>query len=303
MTVLRTATLELEKVSGRHRALDYLMLAKPRVVVMVLAVTMAGFSMGTVGTPDWAALLHMLIGVALSAGGSLALNQYIERDEDALMQRTQLRPLPDGRIQPFSALCFGVGITVGGLLYLTVMVHALAGFVTALTAVSYLFWYTPLKLRTSLCTIIGAIPGALPPVTGWVAAQGTFSGEVWVLFAILYLWQLPHSLAIAWLYREDYARAGFKLLPAIHPDGCSTGRQIVANCFALLAVGLLPTLVGLTGPGYFVAAFLLGLVFLGYGIHMAWQRTVEATRRLVYASLLYLPLIYLLMVIDKIPKP
>jgi protoheme IX farnesyltransferase len=302
MTVLRTATLELEKVSGRHRALDYLMLAKPRVVVMVLAVTMAGFYMGTVGTPDWAALLHMLIGVALSAGGTLALNQYIERDEDALMQRTQLRPLPDGRIQPFPALCFGVGITVGGLLYLTVIVHALAGFVTALTAVSYLFWYTPLKLRTSLCSIVGAIPGALPPVTGWVAAQGAFSSEVWVLFAILYLWQLPHSLAIAWLYREDYARAGFKLLPVIHPDGRSTGRQIVANCFALVAVGLLPTLVGLTGPGYFVAAFLLGLVFLGYGIHMAWQRTVEATRRLVYASLLYLPLIYLLMVIDKIPK-
>jgi protoheme IX farnesyltransferase len=187
----------------------------------------------------------------------------MEREEDALMQRTQSRPLPDGRIQPFPALCFGVGITVGGLLYLTVIVHALAGFVTALTACSYLFWYTPLKLRTSLCSVIGAIPGALPPVTGWVAAQGAFSGEVWVLFAILYLWQLPHSLAIAWLYREDYARAGFKLLPVIHPDGHSTVRQIIINCFALLAVGQLPTLVGLTGPVYFVAALLLGLVFLG----------------------------------------
>ena len=236
---------------------------------MVLAVTMAGFYMGTAGTPDWASLLHLLVGVALGAGGTLALNQYMERQEDALMQRTQSRPLPEGRIQPFPALCFGVGITVGGLLYLTFMVHALAGFVTAMTACTYLFWYTPLKLRTSLCSVIGAIPGALPPVTGWVAAQGAFGGEVWVLFAILYLWQLPHSLAIAWLYREDYARAGFKLLPVIHPDGHSTGRQIVANCLALLAVGLLPTLVGLTGAVYFVVAFILGVVFLGYGIHMA----------------------------------
>jgi heme o synthase len=302
MTVFRTATLELEKVAGRQRALDYLMLAKPRVVIMVLAVTMAGFYMGTVGTPHWASLFHLLVGVAFAAGGTLALNQYLEREEDALMQRTQFRPLPDGRIQPFSALCFGVGITVGGLLYLTVMVHALAGFVTALTACSYLFWYTPLKLRTSLCSVIGAIPGALPPVTGWVAAQGAFSGEVWVLFAILYLWQLPHSLAIAWLYREDYARAGFKLLPVVHPDGHSTVRQIMINCFALLAVGQLPTLVGLTGPVYFVVALLLGLVFLGYGMHMALCRTAEATRRLVYASLLYLPFIFLVMVFDKVPK-
>jgi protoheme IX farnesyltransferase len=302
MTVLRTAALELDKVSGRQRALDYLMLVKPRVVVMVLAVTMAGFYMGTVGTPDWAHLFHLLVGVAFAAGGTLALNQYMEREEDALMQRTQSRPLPDGRIQPFPALCFGVGITVGGLLYLTVMVHALAGFVTALTACSYLFWYTPLKLKTSLCSVIGAVPGALPPVTGWVTAHGAFSGEVWVLFAILYLWQLPHSLAIAWLYREDYARAGFKLLPVIHPDGHSTVRQIIINCFALLAVGQLPTLVGLTGPVYFVAAFLLGLVFLGYGMRMALRPTAEATRWLVYASLLYLPLIFLLMAIDKVPK-
>jgi protoheme IX farnesyltransferase len=302
MTVLRTATLELEKVSGRQRALDYLMLVKPRVVVMVLAVTMAGFYMGTVGTPDWARLLHLLLGVAFAAGGTLALNQYMEREEDALMQRTQSRPLPDRRMQPFPALCFGVGVTVSGLLYLTVMVHALAGFVTALTACSYLFWYTPLKLRTSLCSVVGAVPGALPPVTGWVAAQGAFSGEVWVLFAILYLWQLPHSLAIAWLYREDYARAGFKLLPVIHPDGYSTVRQIMINCLALLAVGQLPTLVGLTGPVYFVAALVLGLVFLGYGLRMALRPTAEATRRLVYASLLYLPLIFLLMVVDKVPK-
>jgi protoheme IX farnesyltransferase len=140
-------------------------------------------------------------------------------------------------------------------------------------------------------------------VTGWVAAQGALSSEVWVLFAVLFLWQLPHSLAIAWLYREDYARAGFRLLPVIHPDGYSTGRQIVINCLALLGVGLLPTLVGLTGPVYFVSVFILGLVFLGFGMHAAWSRTAEAARRLVLASLVYLPLVFLLMVIDKVPKP
>jgi protoheme IX farnesyltransferase len=248
-------------------------------------------------------LLHLLVGVALAAGGTLALNQYLEREEDALMRRTQSRPLPDGRIQPLPALCFGVVITVGGLLYLTTLVHALAGLVTAVTVGSYLFWYTPLKLKTSLCSVVGAVAGALPPVTGWVAARGAFGREAWVLFAILFLWQIPHSLAIAWLYREDYARAGFRLLPVIHPDGRSTGRQIVANCLALLAVGLLPTLMGLAGPVYFVAAFILGLVFLGFGIDAALSRTAEATRRLVLASVVYLPLVYLLMALDKVPRP
>jgi protoheme IX farnesyltransferase len=300
---LRTATIELEKVSVRQRVMDYLALAKPRVVVMVLAVTMAGFYMGTTGTADWVSLLHLLIGVALAAGGTLALNQYMEREEDALMRRTQLRPLPDGRVQPLSALCFGVVMTITGLLYTTVVVHTLAGLVTAAIACSYLFWYTPLKLKTSLCSIVGAIPGALPPVTGWVAARGELSSEVWVLFAVMFLWQLPHSLAIAWLYREDYARAGFQILPVIHPDGYSTGRQIMTNCLALLGVGLLPTLIGLTGPVYFVTAFILGLVFLGFGIDMARSRTAEAARRLVLASLVYLPVVFLLMVVDKVPKP
>ena len=304
MTALRTvmtATQGLEKAQVRQRVMDYLALTKPRVVVMVLAVTVAGFYMGTTGTPDWVSLTHLLVGVALAAGGTLALNQYIERDEDALMQRTQLRPLPDGRLQPLPVLCFGVMLTSSGLLYLTVMAHALAGFVTAVTVCTYLFWYTPLKLKTSLCSVVGAIPGALPPVTGWVAARGTFDGEVWVLFAILFLWQLPHSLGIGWLYRDDYARAGFRLLPVIHPDGRSTGRQIVTNCLALVAVGLLPTLVGLTGPWYFVTALVLGLAFLGFGIDMALSRTTEAARRLVLASLVYLPLVYVLMVLDKLP--
>ncbi len=304
MTALRTATtatMVLEKVSMRQRVMDYLALAKPRVVVMVMAVTVAGFYMGTTGVADWVRLLHLLIGVALSAGGTLALNQYMERDEDALMQRTQSRPLPEGRVQPLEALCFGAVMTIVGLLYLTVMAHVLAGLVTAVTVCTYLFAYTPLKLKTSLCSVVGAVPGALPPVTGWVAASGRFDAAVWVLFAILFLWQLPHSLAIAWLYRDDYARAGFRLLPVIHPDGRSTGRQIIANCLALLGVGLLPTLIGLTGPIYFMAAFIFGLVFLGFGVDAALSRTDEAARRLVLASLVYVPLVFLLMVLDKVP--
>lgn len=303
MTVLRTATtatMTFEKVSWRQRVMDYMALAKPRVVVMVMAVTVAGFYMGTTGTADWLRLLHLLIGVALSGGGTLALNQYIERHEDALMIRTQNRPLPDGRLRPLGAVWFGGLLTVTGLLYLTLVVHPLAGLVTLVTAVTYLFGYTFLKLRTSLCSVVGAVPGALPPVTGWVAARGQFDSEVWVLFAILFLWQLPHSLAIAWLYRDDYARAGFRLLPVIEPDGRSMGRQIVANCLALLGIGLLPTLVGLAGPSYFLVALVLGLVFLGFGIDLALSRTDGAARRLVLASLVYVPLVFLMMVLDKV---
>jgi protoheme IX farnesyltransferase len=294
--------LEAMQVSVRQRVMDYLALAKPRVVGMVLAVTMAGFCLGATGSTDWGLLPHLLVGVMLAAGGTLALNQYVERKEDALMQRTRLRPLPGGRIQPLPALYFGVVVTLSGLLYTTILVHALAGVVTAVIAGTYLFWYTPLKLKTSLCSIVGALPGALPPVTGWVAARGEFGLEAWVIFAVMFLWQLPHSLAIAWLYHEDYARAGFRLLPVVHPDGYSTGRQIVINCLALLGVGLCPTLIGLTGPVYFVAAFILGLVFLGFGVHAALARTAEATRRLVLASLVYLPVGFLVMVLDKVPR-
>ncbi len=301
MTTLHTVTAGLEKVSVRQRTMDYLALMKPRMVVMILAVTVAGFYMGSTQTPGWMRLLHLLIGVALASGGTLALNQYIERQEDALMPRTQSRPLPGGRLQPLSALWFGLFVTLAGLLYLGLRVNVLASLVTAAITGSYLFWYTPLKRKTSLCSVVGALPGALPPVTGWVAARGTFDSEVWVLFAILFLWQLPHSLAIAWLYREEYARAGFRLLPVLYPDGRSTGRQIVLNCLALLAVGLLPTLIGMTGPVYFVAMLILGLGFLGFGLDLARARTVEAARRLVLVSLVYLPLTFLVMVLDKMP--
>jgi protoheme IX farnesyltransferase len=262
---------------------------------------MAGFYMGASQTPDWLLLLHVLIGVALSAGGTLALNQFMERHEDALMERTQGRPLPEGRILPVSALISGFISVVVGLGYLLVAVNGLAAAVTAATTITYLFWYTPLKRKSTFCSIVGAIPGALPPVTGWVAARGTWGQEAWILFAMMFLWQLPHALAIALLYCEDYARAGFRLLPVLHPDGRSTGRQIVTNCLALLGVALLPTLIGMAGPIYFIAMCVMGLGFLAFGLETALTRTKESARRLVLASLVYLPLMFLVMAFDKVP--
>jgi protoheme IX farnesyltransferase len=283
-----------------RRMLAFAELGKPRVVVMVLITTFVGFYLGSQGLTDYLRLLPTLIGTALAAAGTLALNQYIERDVDAKMQRTRQRPLPDGRLQPYDALAFGVATTLAGLVYLALAVNALSAAVTAFTTVSYLFLYTPLKRRTPLCSIVGAVPGALPPLTGWTAARGAFGVEAWILFAILFLWQLPHSLAIARLYRDDYARAGIRLLPVVEPDSKSTGRQIVINCLALLVVGLLPTLVGLAGPVYFVAALTFGTLFLGYGVAFALSRTITAARQLVFASLLYLPATLLMMALDKV---
>ena len=201
---------------------DFLALTKPRLVLMVLVTTLAGYYLGSLGEFDWIRLLNTLVGTALAAGGTIALNQYIERDLDAKMKRTRLRPLPDGRLRPDGALVFGLVISVGGALYLLFTVNALSSLLAALTVSSYIFLYTPLKRKTSFCTVAGAVPGALPPVGGWVAAQSTLSLEAWVLFAIMFFWQVPHSLAIAWLYRTDYERADLKLLPVIHPDGRST---------------------------------------------------------------------------------
>jgi protoheme IX farnesyltransferase len=296
----RTEILEVETDRVRRRTLDFLELTKPRVVIMVLVTTLVGFYLGSLGVPDYVCLLHTLIGTALTAGGTLALNQLIEREADAKMQRTRLRPLPDGRVQPLDALVFGALITVSGLLYLMLAVNPLSALVTAAIVVSYLFVYTPLKKKTSLCSLVGAVPGALPPVIGWAAARNTLSVEAWVLFAIMFLWQMPHSLAIGWLYRDDYARAGFQLLPVVDPDGRSTGRQIINNCLALLAVGLLPTLLGFTGVVYFFFALTLGSIFLWYGVSLALSCSQAAARRLVFVSLLYLPLLLGAMALDKI---
>lgn len=292
--------LDVVLTRERRRALDFLLLTKPRVVAMVLVTTIVGYYLGSSGATDFLRLLSTLIGTVLAAAGTLALNQFLERDLDARMERTRLRPLPDGRLQPGESLAFGTAITVGGLLHLWLAVGALAAAVTAATVALYLFVYTPLKLRSPLCMVVGAIPGALPPVVGWVAASGEFGAGAWVLFSILYLWQLPHTLAIARLYREDYARAGIRVLPVVDPNGTSTERQIVAGCLALLTVGLLPTLLGLTGAVYFFGALLLGLGFLVCGMSQAVSRSVSTARRLVFASVLYLPLLLGLMVLDKV---
>ena len=295
-----TANLPAKQSVFARRAADYIELIKPRLVVMILITTAAGFYLGAQQTVDWLLCLHTLIGAGLTAAGVLGLNQYLERDVDAQMKRTRDRPLPDGRMNPLEALVVGAALTGSGMLYLTFIVNTLSGFVLSLIVVSYLFLYTPLKRKTSLCTLIGAVPGALPPVVGWVAARGSLTGEAWVLFAILFLWQLPHSLAIAYIYREDYANAGFRLLPVVHPDGASTCRQIVINCVALLGIGLLPALYNVAGSIYFFTALLGGGTFLAFGIYLQRTRSVKAARYLLYASLLYLPVVFITMALDKI---
>jgi protoheme IX farnesyltransferase len=283
----------------RQVAVDLLALTKPRVVVMILVTTLVGYYVGLTGAPDYVRMLHLIIGTLLAAGGTLALNQYWERHVDALMERTRTRPLPDGRLQPLEALLFGTATTVLGVVYLAAFVGALSALVTLATAVLYLFAYTPLKLRTPLCTLVGAVPGALPPVTGWVAARDELGVGAWVLFGILFLWQLPHTLAIGRLYREDYARAGVRVLPVTDAQGSSTERQIMTGCLALLAVSLLPTLVGLAGGVYFAGALVLGV---GFAVLGAWQAAVPSlgsARRVLYASLLYLPALLALLAFDK----
>jgi protoheme IX farnesyltransferase len=285
---------------ARRRVADFVTLAKPRVVLMVAFTTFVGYYLGASADLDYLRLVHVLIGTALAAGGTLALNQFLERDVDARMLRTRARPLPDGRLQPVEAATFGGLVTVGGLAYLLVTAGPAAAAITAATSTLYLGVYTPLKRVSPLCTVLGAIPGALPPVAGWVAARGELGVGAGVLFAILFLWQLPHTLAIARLYREDYARAGIRVLPVVDPDGGSTERQIVTGCLALHAVGLLPTLVGLTGGVYFFGALLLGALFLVVGAAQALRPSAPAARRVVIASVVYLPLLLALMALDKV---
>ena len=296
----RTLTLTGTHVRSQRRAADFMLLTKPRVVLMVLVTTLVGFHVGSVGAADPWRLLHALIGTGLAAAGSLALNQFLERDVDGRMERTRRRPLPDKRLQLREALYFGAVLTVAGPAYLGLAVNWLSAAVVSATAVSYLLAYTPLKRRSSLCTVLGAIPGALPPVAGWAAARGEFGVGAWVLFGILFLWQLPHTLAIAWVYRRDYARAELRMLPVLDPGGGSTCRQVILNCLALLAAGLLPSLVGMTGVVYFLGALLLGAGLLACGLGLAVTRSVANARRLVYATIVYLPTLFLLMAVDKI---
>jgi len=281
--------------------LDFFELTKPRITLILPVTSFVGFYLGSHSIPEYFRLIQTLLGTALAASGTLALNQFLERDADAAMERTRRRPLPEGRVQPTEALIFGVVLTVSGLLALWLTVNALSALVTAAIVASYLFIYTPLKQKTSLCSVVGAVPGALPPVIGWAAARGAIEAGAWALFAIMFLWQIPHTLAIARLYREDFARAGIRFLPVIEPDGRSTGRQILTNCLALLAVSLLPTLLQVAGYLYFLAAFLLGALFLGCGVGLAITQSSGAARRLLFVSLIYLPVLLAVMALDRIP--
>ena len=294
-------TTVLTGANAVRRLADFFELSKPRVVLMVLITAFVGFYLGSGEVPNYLLLFKMLFGTALTACGTLALNQYLERETDALMDRTRRRPLPDHRVQPREALWFGVTIALAGLIYLALAVNLLSALVTAFITLSYLVLYTPMKPRSSLCMLVGAVPGALPPVIGWVAARGSMDIAAWVLFAIMFLWQVPHTLAIARLYCEDYAKAGIQFLPVIEPDGGSTNRQIVSHSAALLAVSLLPTLLGSAGPIYFVVAFVLGSGFLAYGIRLVLQSTRQRARQLLFASLIYLPVLLLVMALDRMP--
>ena len=280
----------------------YADLFKARLTSLVLLTTLVGFYLGFRGPVDFVLMFHLLLGTALLASGAAALNQLLEREFDAKMRRTQDRPLPSGRLQPSTVLMVGCASALVGLLYLAQAVNLTTSLVGATSLICYLFVYTPLKRMTWLNTLVGAVPGALPPLIGWTAARGELSSEGLALFAIQAFWQLPHFMAIAWIYREEYARAGFKMLPVVDPDGRRTGHQAVSYTLALLVVSLCPYLFNLTGPIYLGGALVLGLAFVWFAFQFARDRTVARARQLFYASLLYLPLLLVVMVLDKV-KP
>ncbi|MFN2384351.1 MAG: heme o synthase [Gemmatimonadota bacterium] len=282
-----------------RRALrDYATLCKPRINALVLVTTAVGYVVAARGQAQWALLAWTLAGTALAAGGASALNQYVERDADGRMRRTAGRPLPAGRMAPARALAFGLTLAVTGVVLLVLKVNATVAFLGLATVVLYVAVYTPLKRRTGLCTLVGAVPGAIPPMMGYAAATGVVDAGAWALFGILFLWQLPHFLAIAWLYRDDYARAGFPMLPVGDPDGAATGRQIALYSLALIPVSLVPTLLGMTGGLYFFGALGLGLLFLAAGLAMALERARPNARRLLLASVAYLPALLALLLAD-----
>ena len=293
---MRETNISLELTRRRVRFADLMELTKPRITFLVLITTLVGFYMGSRESLNLVLMLHTLLGTALVASGASALNQYFERELDARMMRTRNRPLPDGRLLAADALIFSFLISGAGVAYLMFFVNSLTGALGAATLAGYILVYTPLKTRTTLCTIIGAFPGAAPPVMGWTAARGEVDAIALSLFAILFLWQMPHFFAIAWIFTEDYKRAGF----SIHPSGERTGRQIILYCCALIPISVLPTFFGLTGMLYLLGAILLGFVYLGYGFAVALFRSNTHAHRLLRCSVLYLPALLVLMMIDKV---
>lgn len=276
----------------------YCTLSKPRIVSLVLVTTAIGYFFGAQGIDSYLQLSVTLLGTALCCAGSAVLNCYLERDIDKKMKRTMNRPLPAGEIAPADALGFGILLVLLGTILLAWRINLLTGFLALLTAFLYVLVYTPLKRVTWLNTFIGAIPGALPPMGGWSAATGTLDLGAWVLFLILLLWQHPHFYAIAWMYRDDYIRGGFKMLPCIESDGARTFRQIILYSVALIPISLLPTLLGMSGWIYFMGALILGIGLLLSGIEVYKSHSVQDARKLLRASVIYLPLLLVLIVTD-----
>lgn len=282
------------------RLYDYSQIAKPRLSTLVLLTTLVGFFFGSTGGMNLWLLLDVLFGTAFVAMGSGALNQAIERHTDKLMRRTADRPLPSGRLSYSEVLYFGVASSVFGLGYLATRVNLECAVVAALTLTLYVFVYTPLKRISSLNTLVGALPGALPPLIGYIAASGTLNWQAYSLFAILFMWQLPHFLAIAWLYRADYSRAGLRMLPNDDPEGVSTGLQIVLHALTLIPISMLPLFFKMAGQTYLIGALALGVMFLATGILFALKRSDAAARKVFIASVIYLPLLLSLMMYDSV---
>lgn len=286
-------------VAAPARATDFVLLTKPRITFLVLVTTAVGYALGFGAAFQPTVFIALLVGTALVSGGASALNQWAERDADARMSRTRSRPLPSGRLAPADAFAFGVAISVVGLVLLASAVNALTALLAAASLASYVLAYTPLKRVTSLCTLVGAVPGAIPPMMGWAAATGTLGREAWALFAVLFLWQMPHFLAIAWIYREDYARGGFPMLPVTDPGGDSTARQSVAYAAALVPVTLLAGAFAGAGEYYLWSAVGLGTLFVGCAVVFAIRRTLRSARWLFLVSVLYLPAVLGIMVLDR----
>ena len=301
LTVPVDAPSEAAMAVAGGKLAAFVALTKPRITVMVLLTAATGFLLGARGGSHPSTLLLTMLGTGLVAGGASALNQLFERSRDALMKRTANRPLPSGRVSPTEAAVFGTAIAVAGLALLAVFANLTAAAVALSTLVLYVFVYTPLKPLTTLNTAIGAVPGALPPVIGWAAATGRLGVEAWALFLIVFLWQFPHFLAIAWIYREDYARGGHKMLPSVDPSGSITGRQAVVHSLALVPAGLLPTVIGLAGPFYFAGALALGLFYLAYSVQFCGDVNDRTARKLLRASFLYLPAILALLLLNPLP--
>ncbi len=298
---METVTAEVQEtkvINVREKLAAYLELTKPRIAFMLVLTSAAGFYLGSKGDFDFVLFFNSVVGIALLAFGVATLNQYIERQTDTLMERTATRPLPTGKITPNEALIFGILQCVVAELYLLFLVNGLTAALGLIVIVGYVLLYTPLKTRTSASTAIGAIPGAMPPLMGWTSAANEVTLGAWILFAMLFLWQFPHFLAIAWMYREQYAKAGIKMLPVVEPEGKITAQQIVIFTILLLPVSLMPYFFGVSGVIYLVGASLLGLWFLWTSIQAARAKSNEMARRLLLVSVLYLPIIFALMVFN-----